>query len=192
MNDANNAGTLAPCPFCGCSRIDVYTDDGDDLAANKHVYVAQCYDCGARTSPVIGKANAMGGWNTRALSTPDSTAEQREAIATIIHDSDCAKHNMPAYPNGPCDCGAEVAAKLRYLSSPDAERMSDFERLNSFCHEGHNAADLLAARLDEAAIRKDERKKCAKVADDYETTSHFGIVAKRAIAGKIRNGGKQP
>lgn len=21
-----------------------------------------------------------------------------------IHDSDCATHNMPAYPNGPCDC----------------------------------------------------------------------------------------
>lgn len=20
------------------------------------------------------------------------------------HDSDCATHNMPAYPNGPCDC----------------------------------------------------------------------------------------
>ena len=23
-----------------------------------------------------------------------------------IHASDCAVHNMPAYPNGPCDCGA--------------------------------------------------------------------------------------
>lgn len=22
------------------------------------------------------------------------------------HDSDCAVHNMPAYPNGPCNCGA--------------------------------------------------------------------------------------
>lgn len=24
------------------------------------------------------------------------------------HKSDCARHNMPAYPNGPCDCGAEL------------------------------------------------------------------------------------
>lgn len=24
------------------------------------------------------------------------------------HKSDCAVHNEPAYPNGPCDCGAEV------------------------------------------------------------------------------------
>lgn len=22
------------------------------------------------------------------------------------HSSDCSLHNMPAYPNGPCDCGA--------------------------------------------------------------------------------------
>lgn len=25
----------------------------------------------------------------------------------IIHDSDCAVHNEPAYPNGPCDCGVD-------------------------------------------------------------------------------------
>ena len=29
----------------------------------------------------------------------------------IIHDSDCAVHNEPAYPNGPCDCGVEPAPK---------------------------------------------------------------------------------
>ena len=23
-----------------------------------------------------------------------------------VHASDCAQHNEPAYPNGPCDCGA--------------------------------------------------------------------------------------
>lgn len=22
----------------------------------------------------------------------------------LKHDSDCATHNMPAYPNGPCNC----------------------------------------------------------------------------------------
>jgi len=25
----------------------------------------------------------------------------------IVHDSDCAVHNMPAMPNGPCDCARE-------------------------------------------------------------------------------------
>lgn len=24
----------------------------------------------------------------------------------VIHASDCSVHNEPAYPNGPCDCGA--------------------------------------------------------------------------------------
>ena len=27
-------------------------------------------------------------------------------MATILHDSDCATHNEPAHPNGPCNCGA--------------------------------------------------------------------------------------
>ncbi len=29
----------------------------------------------------------------------------------IIHASDCASHNAPAYVPVPCDCGAEIAAK---------------------------------------------------------------------------------
>lgn len=33
---------------------------------------------------------------------PESKAEQ--------HDSDCAKHNAPAYPPGPCDCSLSKAA----------------------------------------------------------------------------------
>lgn len=29
----------------------------------------------------------------------------------VIHDSDCAQHNMPAYPNGPCDCSITRGAR---------------------------------------------------------------------------------
>lgn len=35
--------------------------------------------------------------------------------AKVMHDSDCAVHNEPAYPAGPCDCGAEAKAQRRYL-----------------------------------------------------------------------------
>lgn len=28
----------------------------------------------------------------------------------VLHKSDCSVHNMPAYPNGPCDCGAALSA----------------------------------------------------------------------------------
>jgi hypothetical protein len=34
-------------------------------------------------------------------------------MVTILHDSDCATHNEPAYPNGPCDCGADSIKKPR-------------------------------------------------------------------------------
>ena len=42
----------------------------------------------------------------------------------IQHDSDCAQHNEPAYPNGPCDCSA-----FRPALSPPAEGASknDYE-----------------------------------------------------------------
>lgn len=31
--------------------------------------------------------------------------------ATVVHASDCALHNGPAYEAGPCDCGAVKAAR---------------------------------------------------------------------------------
>lgn len=41
------------------------------------------------------------------------SAEMVEGLATVmpfgdLHASDCAVHNEPAYPAGPCDCGATV------------------------------------------------------------------------------------
>lgn len=38
------------------------------------------------------------------------------------HWSDCAVHNEPALPAGPCDCGAQDDAEIaRILAIPDAE-----------------------------------------------------------------------
>lgn len=31
--------------------------------------------------------------------------------AQVVHASDCAMHNEPASPNGPCDCGALLEAQ---------------------------------------------------------------------------------
>lgn len=36
---------------------------------------------------------------------------QCDACRPTIHASDCAVHNMPASPNGPCDCGAAPQVK---------------------------------------------------------------------------------
>lgn len=35
----------------------------------------------------------------------------------VSHWSDCAVHNMPAMPNGPCDCGAMQAAAWRDIAT---------------------------------------------------------------------------
>lgn len=74
---------LLPCPFCGEKRV-VITEQGSVC----------CYTCGARM--VNGGAQA---WNTRALPADGDAMD-------VIHTSDCSIFNMPAYPNGPCDCGA--------------------------------------------------------------------------------------
>lgn len=33
-----------------------------------------------------------------------------------LHTSDCAVHNEPAMPNGPCDCGAQAKSERRYVA----------------------------------------------------------------------------
>jgi len=40
----------------------------------------------------------------------------------IQHDSDCAQHNEPAYPNGPCDCSARRKATTASASGDEAKR----------------------------------------------------------------------
>lgn len=64
----------------------------------------------------------MGTWNDRILERTESmdpavreasrsySAAARKALGLdpipTEHASDCATHNEPAYPAGPCDCGA--------------------------------------------------------------------------------------
>lgn len=38
--------------------------------------------------------------------------------ADTVHASDCATHNEPAYPNGPCDCGAEAPPAAKGEHNP--------------------------------------------------------------------------
>lgn len=33
-----------------------------------------------------------------------------------LHTSNCAMHNMPALPNGPCDCGEQLRVERRYVA----------------------------------------------------------------------------
>lgn len=54
-------------------------------------------------------------------------------MALILHDSDCARHNAPALPVGPCDCGAEDVRHLLNTSKNDAleaKRPWDADRID--------------------------------------------------------------
>lgn len=42
------------------------------------------------------------------------------AAASLQHASSCAQHNEPAFPNGPCDCGAEDEAPEWIVAEPQA------------------------------------------------------------------------
>lgn len=46
-----------------------------------------------------------------AIHTSAAWKRERDAMSATppaaVHASDCAVHNEPAYPAGPCDCGAE-------------------------------------------------------------------------------------
>lgn len=86
------ARELFPCPFCGKPPYVAEEIDPDDWW-----YVA-CQTPGC-VLPIAGGhtsiESAIEHWNRRAP----------------IHASDCAVHNEPAYPNGPCDCGAVIPSQ---------------------------------------------------------------------------------
>lgn len=71
-----------PCVKCGES-------------IRRLMILAMMVDCGARCYPHPLHC-AGGGEHDFAPRKIDN------------HDSDCATHNEPAYPNGSCDCGAST------------------------------------------------------------------------------------
>jgi hypothetical protein len=57
----------------------------------------------------VGMVDAVRPWDSLAEHTREATIRCMQAAiqqAREIHASDCAVHNEPAYPAGPCDCGA--------------------------------------------------------------------------------------
>jgi hypothetical protein len=57
-----------------------------------------------------------------AILPPEPERPKDETVADG-HASDCATHNEPAYPNGPCDCGvAPSPASLDALKAADIDR----------------------------------------------------------------------
>ena len=57
---------------------------------------------------------------------------------TNRHLSDCAVHNEPAYPNGPCDCGVEKRrlAAIASLKRPQGDDMSEWQPIGPEQRDG--------------------------------------------------------
>jgi len=79
-----------------------------DASATIHEWMYRAY-CAA-----LSHQPAAEGWNPRGVGPFSSMDELLSAAPTppqgqpeARHASDCSVHNMPAYPNGPCDCGVE-------------------------------------------------------------------------------------
>ena len=49
-------------------------------------------------------SSVVGEFDSQTLA--DLVVEAMTKSDACMHASDCATHNMPAMPNGPCDCGA--------------------------------------------------------------------------------------
>ena len=54
-------------------------------------------------------------------------------MSEFVHASDCAAHNAPAYPPGPCNCGARALALIGSIRSDVPDDVL-----------GHNPMDDLA------------------------------------------------
>ena len=96
---------LKPCPFCNRPvSISVY----GPLAT------ISCVCCNLEMSEPIEHIGDVSTaphhlsmrWNQRPI-------EDARTALEPIHASDCALHNGPALPAGPCDCGAMASAAMK-------------------------------------------------------------------------------
>ena len=123
--------------------------------------------------------------------TPDRS-EARERIAALayrfwsIHPSEISAKNITREQF----YAREITALINNLVQDERAAVAAWMIQHGHVTGHGDTLDDLLGEL-EASIRADEREKCAAIADTHETTSHFGIVAKRAIAGKIRSNGGQ-
>jgi hypothetical protein len=101
---------------------------------------------------------------------------QCEACKPHSHASDCAVHNMPAYPNGPCNCGVSPPADAGKVSVLAAiKRMED-----DICERGSydyscNAWDFCKEdeiRLEVLDDLKEALAAAAESAPDYRKTTN--------------------
>lgn len=189
---------LKPCPFCGSDRV--------SSAHQRDGRVIGCAGCGARVGAFQPGAEekATEKWNTRTTPAPPQDAVER--IARIIKK--VAFGGIPTdEPTPICYMTAKIILASGLVTASRPSRKITMSDVRLVAGEGKlSAHDVLAAvnahlRIhpigpDEAAIRADERERCAKIADDRwrEWRSSYeddldGMDTCNDIAAAIRAGG---
>ena len=82
-----------PCPFCGAKEGDHSPPGPFDAQEGEYPHDVYCWGCGAHSRAFPTPEEAQAAWNRR--------------VPAVAHASDCAVHNEPALPNGPCDCAED-------------------------------------------------------------------------------------
>ena len=152
---------LLPCPLCGKNEGYCLTE-----GSTYRWWLVNCNGCGRiidectsdRRIKIATKLpkkwdDADEVWNSAGeyaeslraqLSAMQPTSCQCEACLSVPkHDSDCAVHNMPAYPNEPCNCS---------LSSADVL----VEALREIANSSHSSAG--GSRIANEALESYEAK----------------------------------
>jgi hypothetical protein len=115
--------------------------DGEPMEAGLYVWLAEYPEEGC-----IGPLDHM-----------PSAPPKAEGVAEVQHDSDCAMHNMPAYPNGPSDCSAAMEQVPRAL----LDRLAFCWVNMAWCKETSDAIEQLLAeieRIDRATLTNTQEK----------------------------------
>lgn len=56
-------------------------------------------------------------------------------IELVTHKSDCAMHNMPAFPSGPCDCAAPRTRRIPEVAVEAAAKRAHYLSETSICND---------------------------------------------------------
>jgi hypothetical protein len=81
-----------------------------------------------------------GGFKAKQAMAADKLQEPAHCQCTackdgILHASDCAVHNGPAYPAGPCDCGvAQEPVAYLVIGPYEKQAFADISAAQSYCN----------------------------------------------------------
>lgn len=90
------------------------------FAAGSYTPFSSIFDLGNECASIILSAPLGNGCVETSIvrrEVADTHATHKDApMSELLHTSECAVHNAPALPVGPCNCGVQAKAERRYAA----------------------------------------------------------------------------